>query len=320
MIQLSVIVCCYNSEHLLNDTLSHLANQVTNNNLDYEVVLVDNNSTDQTAKNAREIWGQLYTSTSLTIVTESQPGLSYARKKGVLVSKGDYIIFCDDDNWLQEDYLQIAYDFMNENPNVGALGGQSVGVLEIEEPTWWEKEKNNYAVGKQAENSGDITNRGYVWGAGIVLRKKVMLELYNSGFISLLSDRKGTILSSGGDSELCKWLLLMGYKLWYLEVLQFKHYITGNRLTDIYLKKLLEGHKQSKPILNLYKWFYNSGIFKKVNHFTLKEKRIYFKKGIRKCLKRESDWRKELQLAFGTSVKIHPYLYQIIKTYKHLSK
>jgi len=136
----------------------------------------------------------------------------------------------------------------------------------------------------------------------------------------LLSGRKGNILASGDDSEICKWVLIMGYKLWYLESLNFKHYITKKRLTDTYLVKLLEGHKQSQPILNLYNWFYYSGIFKKVNQFTLKEKIYYLKKGIKKYLKKDKEWRNVLQLAFGTSVKIHKDLYQIIKTYKRISK
>lgn len=320
MVNLSVIVCCYNSEHFLKETLAHLANQVINKDFSYEVVLVDNNSTDQTSKVAKEIWEMLNSYVILNIVTESQPGLSYARKTGVLASKGDIIIFCDDDNWLQENYLHIAYNFMITNPKVGALGGQSTGVLEIDEPNWWQKEKANYAVGKQAEGNGNITKRGYVWGAGLVLRKKDMFKLYDTGFMSLLSGRKAKVLTSGDDSEICKWILLMEYKLWYLDTLQFKHYITGKRLTDTYLKKLLEGHRQSQPILRLYNWFLYSGVFKKVNQFTLKQKIYYFKKAIKKYFKKDKEWRKVLQLAFGTSVKIHLDLHQMIKTYKGLSK
>lgn len=318
MIDLSLIICCYNSQDLLKETLTHIANQNIKQGFVYEVVLVDNRSEDNTVHMAKEIWNQLETITSLKIVKESQPGLSYARKTGVLASKGEIIVFCDDDNWLQEDYLQISYDFMVLNTEVGALGGQSQGVLEIDEPNWWQKEKANYAVGKQAEISGNITKRGYVWGAGIVLRKKDILKLYNTGFMSLLSGRKGQNLGSGDDSEICKWILLMGYELWYLETLRFKHYITKKRLTITYLENMANGHRQAQTVLSLYDWFLNSKVYEKENYFTLKGKVFYFRKALKKYLNKNREWRILLQLTFGSSVIIHPDLHQIINTYMRL--
>ncbi|KAB1067019.1 glycosyltransferase family 2 protein [Tamlana haliotis] len=320
MVHISVIVCCYNSEKLLKETLTHLVKQDVKDGFVYEVILVDNNSCDQTAQVARDLWSQFKTTVCLNIIKEEKPGLSYARKTGVLASKGGIIIFCDDDNWLQVDYLQIAYGFMNSNPKVGALGGQSEGVLEIEEPNWWHKEKLNYAVGVQGGQDGDITKRGYVWGAGLVIRSSILQRLYDINFESLLTDRVGSELSSGGDSEICKWVLLMDYKLWYLESLRFKHYITKNRLTDEYLIKLLEGHKQAQPLLNLYNWFFYNGIFKKVNSLTLKNRGSYIKKAIKCYIRNDKSWSTHCQLALGTFLKIHTDLYLITKTYRRLSK
>ena len=317
---ISVIVCCYNSQYVIKDTLEYLANQQTNNAFNYEVVLVDNNCTDYTVEVANAVWNELDTTIDLNVVTESKPGLSYAREAGVNHSKGEFIVFCDDDNWLASDYLQIAFNFMMKHPEVGALGGQSIGVLEGVEPKWWHKEAKNYAVGKQAAKSGDVSSRGYVWGAGMVFWKSLFLRLYNTGFESLLSDRKGELLSSGGDSELCKWFILMGYKLWYLEELKFKHYITSQRLTDSYLVKLLAGHKQAQPLLNLYNRF----ILLVKNNDRLKlsqaKKFNYLKKGVKGVLRQKHHWREFIQLAVGTIFKIDANLYQIIKTYKRLKR
>ncbi|WP_052158151.1 glycosyltransferase [Lacinutrix jangbogonensis] len=321
MIDISVILCCYNSAHLLKETLCHLAKQVTKKDFLYEVVLVDNNSTDQTAQIAKQLWLLLETDVALHVVSERQPGLSWARKTGVLNSNGDLIVFCDDDNWLEAHYLQLAYNFMIKNSRVGALGGEAQGVLEMERPpSWWQVEKSNYAVGKQAEESGDISKRGYLWGAGIVMRKELLVRLYQTGFISLLSDRKGNELSSGGDSEFCKWIQLMGFKLWYLESLKFSHYITKNRLVDTYLVKLLEGHQQSQNILNLYNLFVKSVSTRKLLSFTRIERLIILKKVIKAFLKKDKRWKIDLQLVCGAAVKIHPDLYQIIITYKYLTK
>ncbi|UKM63637.2 glycosyltransferase [Flavobacteriaceae bacterium GSB9] len=300
----------------MNETLSHLAKQVVNKGFVYEVVLVDNNSTDNTAEYATNIWDELNTYVAFKVVRESTPGLSYARKKGVLASCGDIIIFCDDDNWLQSNYIQTAYDFMILNPSVGALGGQSEGVLEGKEPIWWQKEKLSYAVGKQAEHSGNVSKRGYVWGAGMVSRRDILFKLYQSDFKTLLTGRKGKGLASGDDSEICKWVLLMGFKLWYLEGLFFTHYITKNRLKDDYLQKLLKGHQQSQEILNLYNWILKTDLHKKIVNLTIRKRLFYLKSALKKCIKKNVHWKKYMQVTFMGYVYIDSNLYSIFKTYK----
>ena len=299
--------------------MEHLASQEINDDFSYEVVLVDNNCTDQTVTIARHLWSELNTKAVLHVVTEVTPGLSHAREKGLNNSKGEIIVFCDDDNWLQNDYLKIAFDFMIDHPKVGALGGHSTGVLEMETPpSWWQQEATNYAVGKQALQSGDVTKRGYLWGAGIVIRKDILIRLHETGFRSLLSDRKGNELSSGGDSEICKWVLLSGYRLWYIDNLKFIHYITANRLKVDYLEKLLEGHFKSQPILNLYDRFISFAKSNKNINLSIPHDYRLFKKGIKSFLKKDEKWKEFIQLSLGSRVKFYPDLFIIIRTYKKL--
>ena len=92
----SVIVCCYNSAPRLRETLLHLAQQEVTEGFNWEVVLVDNNSTDGTAEVAQSLWAKYGNPVPLRIVKEHTPGLSYARKKGVEESKGELLVFCDD--------------------------------------------------------------------------------------------------------------------------------------------------------------------------------------------------------------------------------
>ena len=319
MIHLSIVICCYNSQSLIQQTLSYICSQQVTNGFKYEVILVDNNCTDQTAAVARKYWDSQNTKTILKIVPELKPGLSYARKKGVSYSNSNLVLFCDDDNWLQKDYLKIAFDFMQEHSEVGALGGQSIGALESNEPAWWQNHKTSFAVGKQATSSGDISKRGYLWGAGLVVRKKILESLEEVNFISLLADRKGKELSSGGDSEICKWVLLSQHKLWYLEQLKFHHFITANRLELNYLEKLLAGHEKAQPILNLYNRFiYFERINKGINVSRLQDYRL-LKKSIKYFFKNDKQWKVFMQIALGTRMKIHSNLYHIITTYKKLN-
>ena len=93
----SVIICCYNSSERLFETLSHLKSQKTNN-LNWEIIVVDNASTDDTFHVAE----QMLRSSGLQyqIVKEPIPGLINARLKGETVSQYEFLLYCDDDNWL----------------------------------------------------------------------------------------------------------------------------------------------------------------------------------------------------------------------------
>lgn len=318
MIHVSVIICCYNSENVIKETLKHLALQETEG-LNFEIILVDNNCTDNTVKVAKTEWTKYNVKTELKIVREPKLGTSNARVHGVNNSKSDLIIFCDDDNWLHENYINVAYRFMISHPEVGALVGQSIGVLEEEKPEWWDKYMDGYAVGKQSNKSGDITKRGFVWGAGMVLRKELYTRLFKTGFNYLLSGRKGELLSSGEDSEICKWVILMGYKLWYLDTLRFKHYITKERLRKIYLKKLLEGHKNSWYILKSYDALIYYGYCSKI-YLGLKLKSYYAAKAIKFYLKKDFiNCKRSLQLTSGTHLKIEPSLHKILLIYKKIN-
>jgi glycosyltransferase involved in cell wall biosynthesis len=248
---ISLIICCYNSETRISATLEHIAKQKIDN-LQLEVILVDNNSSDNTAKVAIEVWSKLGYPFCLSILTEPTPGLSYARKKGVLSAKGEMIIFCDDDNWLSEYFIMQGLEIMNSNHEIGVLGGRGIPVFEGEEPDWFSTFQGCYAVGFQAIYSGDITSRGYVWGAGCFIRRQTLLRLYESGFESFCSGRKEGLLLSGDDSEICKWHILIGKKLWYDESLVFKHFIEKHRLQKDYLSRLIQGFNLSTEYLTLY--------------------------------------------------------------------
>ncbi|SHM61243.1 glycosyltransferase [Flavobacterium saccharophilum] len=254
---ITVVVCCFNSAARLQPTLEHLVNQRLKPELNYELVLVDNNSTDETSGLAANIWRSFNTNINLTVVREPVPGLSYARKTGAGAAKGKIIVFCDDDNWLDENYLQIAFDFMKNHPEVGVLGGKGMAASRIEFPDWFPTYQGDYAVGVQALESGDISSRGYVWGSGMVVRRYEILSLYNAGFSGSLTGRKGSDLQAGDDSEICKWYLIVGKSLYYNELLVFRHYIEAFRLTIEYNKKLNQGFSQSHKALNQYNFIIN---------------------------------------------------------------
>jgi len=249
---ISVIVCCYNSAQRLPDTIKHLALQEIDNNILWEVIIIDNASTDDTSNIANIEWKKWNKNIEFRVLSESRSGLSHARKTGVNSAQFQYAIFCDDDNWLDSNYVQQAFEIIDKNSEIGMLGGLGIPVSEIELPQWFEEKKNGYAVGSQSSHSGEVEKNGLLYGAGVVLRTEVMKKIYDLNIDSLLVGRTGSILSSGDDSEIALWHLILGYKLWYDDRLIFRHFIPRERLTDSYVLKLFDGFNQSNLVLALY--------------------------------------------------------------------
>jgi glycosyltransferase involved in cell wall biosynthesis len=249
----SVIICCYNSASRLPETLRHLAQQQLPAHIPYEVVVVNNASKDNTVEVAMTLWHMLGNRAQLRIVDELQPGQSKAREKGIQVAQYEYLLFCDDDNWLHQDYVRIAFELMEGNGQIGALGGLGIPECEVDPPQWFATFANNYAVGKQGEQSGDITlTKGYVNGAGSVLRKSVLATLKKKGFRPYAVGRTSGGLLSGDDNELSYAVILSGYKIWYDERLTFKHFIPKERLTFDYIKNLNKAFGISYAVLTPY--------------------------------------------------------------------
>jgi len=122
--------------------------------ISWEVVLVDNCSTDATQAVAMQEWGKYERSVPFKMVFEPQAGLIHARQKGMQEAAYDFFLFCDDDNRLQEDYIQHAYTTMLAQPAVAILGGRGIACCETEAPWWFERFAGNYATGEPLPSTG----------------------------------------------------------------------------------------------------------------------------------------------------------------------
>lgn len=235
----SIVVCCHNSTRLLPETLACLAaQQFSSTPPPCEVIVVDNASTDQTSEIARASW-PAEARIPLRILNEPTLGLTAARLRGIAQAKYEFICFIDDDNRVGSDWIEAVFRVMTEHPRVAACGGQIEPQPETKLPAWFDQFQSYYAVGKQADHAGDVTeSRGYLWGAGLCLRKTAWTALADNHFDFLLSDRKGMSLSSGGDAELCYALRLGGWRLWYEPRLSMQHFLPDARLQWSYLRRL----------------------------------------------------------------------------------
>lgn len=245
----SIIVCTYNGANRLQRTLVSILNQIATS--PFDLVIVDNNSTDET-RDFTEAFLR-YSNIDWKLVQERQPGLSNARWRGIIEAKYELILFCDDDNHLERDYLQKGIKFFEKHPKVGILGGLGKPVFEVKKPDWFDKFAHSYAIGNLGKKKGVQEKGSYHYGAACFFRWIPLMKLREMGFKSVLPDRKGRGLSSGGDVELCYAVQLLGYDLAFEPALRFDHFIENHRLEWDYYLRLKRGIAESFPLLESYK-------------------------------------------------------------------
>jgi glycosyltransferase involved in cell wall biosynthesis len=238
----SIVICCYKAAKLLPQTLACLAaQQLSSTAPPVEVIVVDNASPDDTPTVAWESWPS-DCPIPLRVVHEGTPGLTYARLRGIAEANYDLVCFVDQDNRVRPGWIETVVAVMAEHAEVGACGGQTEAAFDGSLPSWFEQFQNYYAVGPQGSGAGDVTDtRGYLWGAGLCLRKRAWEMLAQAEFSFTLYDRRGQELSAGGDAELCYALRLAGWRLWYEPRLQLDHFMTPERLNWGYLRRVSRG-------------------------------------------------------------------------------
>ena len=249
----SIIICCHNSAARLPETLAHLGRQRVEPALDWEIVLVDNNSTDGTGEVAVACCPEQVRH-RLRVVHEAMPGVNAARLRGIRAARFDIVGFVDDDNWVGEDWLRTVAEIFAENAAIGVINGPSEAAFETTPAPWFERVQGYYAVGPQYPVMGDITNESgaLFWGAGMALRRVPLIALLDSGFELITTSRKGGQLQGGEDSEFCFALKAMGWRLHYDSRLKLRHFMPAARLTWPYAIKLMRGMGLSAPPLTGY--------------------------------------------------------------------
>tara|TARA_R110002020_G_scaffold335371_3_gene550536 strand:+ start:1961 stop:2872 length:912 start_codon:yes stop_codon:yes gene_type:complete len=230
---------------------------------DWELLLIDNNSTDSTGDIARSCLAN--SEIDYSVLECKTPGKMNAFWLGIRESKYDFILDCDDDNHLFPDYLQVGVNYLIENSKVGALGGHGI-VKAHQVPDWFESYAKSYALGPQGKSGEVMPTFSHLYGAGCFYRKSILIDLAANGFYSLLTCRNGTELSSGGDVELCFAIQLSGFDLVYLNTLKFHHAISQDRLSFEYYLKLKAGIASSFPILDSYRISEFLNVISFINH------------------------------------------------------
>ena len=116
-ISISVVIPVYNEEKSISRCLTALKNQ-TFPQKDYEIIVVDNNSTDRTAQIVRKM--------KVKVFPEKEQGYVFALRRGCSKSEGEIIAITDADTLVPRDWLEKIYQVFQQNPQVVYLGGKAI--------------------------------------------------------------------------------------------------------------------------------------------------------------------------------------------------
>ena len=248
---LSVIICTHNPRpDYFAKCLEALRSQ-TFSLSPWELVIVDNRSDTPLADRMDLSWHP-----GARMVREETSGLTPARLRGIRESKGDLLVFVDDDNVLDVDFLEIARRIMEERPFLGSWSGQCRPAFEEPPPEWTRRYWGNLVIrefDKDVWSNLPRLPQSMPCGAGLCVRREVALhylDLHESGKRSFQFDRNGKSLLSGGDNDLAACACDVGLGVGLIASLKLTHLISPERLTEDYLARLSEGIHFSSTMLD----------------------------------------------------------------------
>jgi len=221
----SVIVATRNRADYLTECLRRLADQRCQEQ--FEVIVIDNDSTDDTPKVIEE-W--MRKNPQLRTFRETRIGLSAAKNAGARLAKGRLLIFTDDDVLMESNWLEAYLDWFARIADTNVLvGGPIVPVLNDLQP-WphWFDEQGlaemgllHYGVERR------LMDWEYVWGANMALPAALFERVgpWNEG-VGRRGEERGTF----EDTEYQDRVRAIGATVWFCPDLGLRHRIEPDRL------------------------------------------------------------------------------------------
>jgi len=249
---ISIIIVTYNPrQDLLNWALDSLEKQTLAKS-SFEVIVVDNNSAPPLDPTKLTVGRTL----NLQMVSEPRQGIMFARWAGIAASRAELLVFVDDDNHLDPDYLEQGLRIAQQHPGIGAFGGISRGVFECPVSPWQEKILPH--LGVRDYGPAPITSAEPSWGkwepigAGMTVRRDVVRKFVATLESSPLAQglgRQGKLLLSGDDTLIARSANQLGYACSYQPALKLSHHMKKGRMTFKNLSRTVEGHGRSFVLL-----------------------------------------------------------------------
>ncbi|HIW97590.1 MAG TPA: glycosyltransferase [Candidatus Tidjanibacter gallistercoris] len=233
--KLSLIIATYNRGGKLCATLDSLLVQTLPQEL-WEAVVVNNNSTDDTAERFAA-YAAAHPELDVRMVEEPVQGVSAARNRGIAESRGEYIVVIDDDETVVPVFLERYYDLFESEPGTAAAGGRILPGFEGVPPRWMSPYTER-AIAGTLDLGGRVREfpEGKFFGGGNHGYRRSVVARYG-GYDTALG-RTGTVLLAGEEKEFYGRLRAGGERIVYLPDAVIYHLVDAGRLTRGYFVRL----------------------------------------------------------------------------------
>lgn len=254
-IKVSAVIVTYNRGDYITDTLSSLATQTLPAAM-WELLVVNNNSTDNT-ESVVERFASRNPEINVRLVNEARQGVSHARSRGVTESWGEYIVYVDDDEVVNDRFLQEYYDFFESHPAVGAAGGRIVPMFMGVRPRWMSPFTERPIIGNiDFGKKPRPFPAGRFFGGGNMGIRRAMFDKY--GLFNASLGRVGRGLMGGEEKDFYMRMKEGGEEVWYLPGPVIEHVTPPEKLKPEYFRKLTRNIGRSERVrtLNISKGAY----------------------------------------------------------------
>ncbi|MEV5027119.1 glycosyltransferase [Paenibacillus sp. LPE1-1-1.1] len=224
----TVAICTHNRAEDVREALLSLLRQ--NFTDAFEVIVVDNRSTDNTKQVVQEV--NQMTSIPIIYVYEERLGLSVARNRAIREAKGEYVLFLDDDAMASKEWISGIVSLFETDPRIGCVGGRIEPAWEGAEPTWLLPENRTlYTILDYSNEIVEMKKPAIPFGANVAFRKSVFNSL--KPFREDLG-RVGSNLLSSEEAELID-RIRSRYTVYYTPHAWVRHKIPHSRVSRKWL-------------------------------------------------------------------------------------
>lgn len=222
-IKASVVICTYNRvDHLLL-AIDSLTRQSMSSD-DFEIIVVDNASSDSTPQAVEKL---LFTVPNVRYVREEALGLSHARNRGIRESRGEVVVFLDDDAVAEPDCIAAHLRAFAREPSPVATAGRIHLAWPDERPSWVPvSQESSYSGLDLGDSPQVLTFPQYPYGANMAVNKKILSDL---GGFSVKLGRSGTNLISGEEKDLFLRISRLGMRVVYVPDAVAHHHVLEER-------------------------------------------------------------------------------------------
>ena len=282
----SLIICTYNPpQKRLKDIFNALINLCYP---DFEIILVDNNSSNNVPYDIFLFYKNNKKNITVSYIKELNPGLVNARICGFKLATSDWLVYVDDDNELDENYLSQLFKSIEKFPSCGVWGPGDISV-NFSDVVHRIIDKNYRYVFQEKKLKEVIFGRERKWnnyhpsGSGMCIRKDVF-EIYSEKFLQGKINavgRKGQNLSSGEDSQIVWTAIDLEFDVGCNPEMKLVHHIPAERANFDYISKLLY-HVSYDYYKGYFECFSDEAIF--MQKPGIRQKINIFLRAFRNCL------------------------------------